>query len=135
MGLINKWLFLTSFLILSFVRSIRETGLSRHCRGLALPKVWVSDRHTNRFDSVKKTLFLLIQSCKARLRVQEEELRKLQWEHEVLHQRFEQTQKERDELYTKFVKAIHEVQQKGNFKNLLLEKKLTSLGDDLEKKV
>ena len=41
---------------------------------------------------------------------------------------------ERDELYRKFVKAIHEVQQKSNFKNLLLEKKLGSLADTLEKK-
>jgi len=30
--------------------------------------------------------------------------------------------------------AIHEVQQKTNFKNLLLEKKLTALADTLEKK-
>ena len=33
------------------------------------------------------------------------------------------------------MKAIHEVQQKGNFKNLLLEKKLGALADTLEKKV
>ena len=45
-----------------------------------------------------------------------------------------QTQDERDELYRKFVKAIHEVQQKSNFKNLLLEKKLGALADTLEKK-
>ena len=64
-----------------------------------------------------------------------EELKKLEWEHEVLKQRFEQTQNERDELYGKFVKAIHEVQQKSNFKNLLLEKKLGALADTLEKKV
>jgi len=32
------------------------------------------------------------------------------------------------------VKAIHEVQQKSGFKNLLLEKKLTALADTLEKK-
>jgi len=38
-------------------------------------------------------------------------------------------------LYGKFVKAIHEVQQKSNFKNLLLEKKLAALADTLEKKV
>lgn len=44
-------------------------------------------------------------------------------------------QKERDDLYSKFVKAIHEVQQKTGFKNLLLEKKLTALADTLEKKV
>lgn len=48
---------------------------------------------------------------------------------------FVQTQSERDELYGKFVKAIHEVQQKSNFKNLLLEKKLAALADTLEKKV
>ena len=47
---------------------------------------------------------------------------------------FIQTQDERDELYKKFVKAIHEVQQKSNFKNLLLEKKLGALADTLEKK-
>ena len=45
-----------------------------------------------------------------------------------------QTQEERDELYRKFVKAVHEVQQKSNFKNLLLEKKLGALADTLEKK-
>ena len=69
------------------------------------------------------------------MKVQHEELKKLEWEQEVLRQRFEQTQKERDELYNKFVKAIQEVQQKGNFKNLILEKKLTALADTLEKKV
>ena len=46
----------------------------------------------------------------------------------------QQTQDERDELYRKFIKAIHEVQQKSNFKNLLLEKKLAALADTLEKK-
>ena len=45
-----------------------------------------------------------------------------------------QLQAERDELYQRFVKAIHEVQQKSNFKNLLLEKKLGALADTLEKK-
>ena len=45
-----------------------------------------------------------------------------------------QTQMERDDLYKKFVKAIHEVQQKSNFKNFLLEKKLGALADTLEKK-
>ncbi|XP_065064401.1 dynein regulatory complex subunit 4-like [Rhopilema esculentum] len=73
-------------------------------------------------------------SAKARLKVRMEELKKLEWEHEVLKQRFEQTQEERDELYGRFVKAIHEVQQKSNFKNLLLEKKLSTLADTLEKK-
>ena len=50
------------------------------------------------------------------------------------HILFSQTQEERDDLYRKFVKAIHEVQQKSSFKNLLLEKKLSALADTLEKK-
>jgi hypothetical protein len=83
----------------------------------------------------------------------DQEYKALGWEHEVLEQRFEkvlsicqwpipaishsliqQIQKERDELYTRFIKAIQEVQQKSNFKNLLLEKKLSALADTLEKK-
>ena len=46
-----------------------------------------------------------------------------------------QVQQERDDLYSRFTKAIREVQQKSGFKNLLLEKKLTTLADTLEKKV
>lgn len=76
----------------------------------------------------------LLASTKARLKDTEENLSKLQWEHEVFNQRFDNTVKERDELYKKFVKAIHDVQQKSNLKNLLLEKKLGALGDTLEKK-
>ncbi len=75
------------------------------------------------------------QNCKARLKIQDSELKSLRWEHEVLEQRFSQAQRECDQLYGTFVKAIHEVQQKSGFKNLLLEKKLTALADTLEKKV
>ncbi|KNC47708.1 growth-arrest-specific protein 8 [Thecamonas trahens ATCC 50062] len=63
-----------------------------------------------------------------------DELKDLQWEHEVLEQRFAQVEAERDELYDKFVTTIHEVQQKSGFKNLLLEKKMAVLNDELEKK-
>ncbi|XP_065676725.1 dynein regulatory complex subunit 4-like [Hydra vulgaris] len=88
------------------------------------------NKQLSNYEKDKATLMC----TKARLRVREAELKKLQWEHEVLTQRFEKIQEERDELYTKFVKAIHDVQQKGNFKNLLLEKKLSALSDNLEKK-
>lgn len=82
------------------------------------------------YEKDKETLRM----TKARLRLSEEDNKSLKWEHEVLEQRFEKTQDERDELYRKFVKAVHEVQQKSNFKNLLLEKKLGALADTLEKK-
>ena len=76
----------------------------------------------------------VLQNAKARLKVQDAELKSLRWEHEVLEQRFAQVQRERDELYDRFVKAIHEVQQKSGLKNILLEKKLSTLADALEKK-
>ncbi|XP_062996933.1 dynein regulatory complex subunit 4 [Elgaria multicarinata webbii] len=76
----------------------------------------------------------MLASIRARLKVTEKDLKGLQWEHEVLQQRFSKVQEERDELYEKFTKAINEVQQKTGFKNLLLERKLLGLSSILEKK-
>jgi pantoate kinase len=47
---------------------------------------------------------------------------------------FVQVQKERDELYDKFVASIYEVQQKTGLKNIILEKKLETIRNDLETK-
>ncbi|KAM9374112.1 dynein regulatory complex subunit 4 [Phaethornis superciliosus] len=77
---------------------------------------------------------MALMNTKARLKVTQKELKDLQWEHEVVEQRFRKVQAERDELYQKFTKAIHEVQQKTGFKNLLLERKLKGLLEVLEKK-
>ena len=44
-------------------------------------------------------------AMKTRLRTVTEDHKSLEWEHEVLEQRFEKVQKERDELYRKFVKV------------------------------
>ncbi|ORZ38991.1 growth-arrest-specific micro-tubule binding-domain-containing protein [Catenaria anguillulae PL171] len=75
-----------------------------------------------------------LQNSKARLKVLEESHKSLQWEHEVLQQRFAQVQKERDDLYNQFLSRVVEVQQKTGFKNLMLEKKLEALRTSLEKK-
>lgn len=47
----------------------------------------------------------------------------------------DQIQKERDDLYNKFVSSIYEVQQKSGLKNMLLERKLETLSEALESKV
>jgi len=73
-------------------------------------------------------------STKKRLKMANTENKNLAWKHEVLEQRYEKCKAERDDLYNNYVKAIHEVQQKTGFKNLLLEKKLKALVDTLEKK-
>ncbi|XP_054025837.1 dynein regulatory complex subunit 4 isoform X2 [Dryobates pubescens] len=82
------------------------------------------------YDKDKEALM----NTRAHLKVTQKELKDLQWEHEVLEQRFIKVQSERDELYHKFTKAINEVQQKTGFKNLLLERKLKGLMGVLEKK-
>ena len=47
---------------------------------------------------------------------------------------FNQCQAERDELHSRFVSSILELQQKTGFKNVLLEKKLKALSELLEQR-
>ncbi|XP_077888369.1 dynein regulatory complex subunit 4 isoform X2 [Ictidomys tridecemlineatus] len=101
-------------------------------------------RHEEAFTDIKNyynditlnnlALINSLKSTTARLKVTEKELKDLQWEHEVLEQRFIKVQQERDELYRKFTAAIQEVQQKTGFKNLVLERKLQTLNAAMEKR-
>ncbi|EDQ86417.1 uncharacterized protein MONBRDRAFT_33818 [Monosiga brevicollis MX1] len=75
-----------------------------------------------------------LRSAKVQLKLKEDELKQLSWENEVLRQRFQTVETERDDLYDRFVRSIYEVQQKTGFKNLLLEKKLETLHAELETK-
>jgi len=52
----------------------------------------------------------------------------------VLEQRFDRVQKERDQLYNEFADKCKEVEQRVGIKNLILEKKLTSVKETLERK-
>nr|XP_012222977.1 PREDICTED: growth arrest-specific protein 8 [Linepithema humile] len=73
-------------------------------------------------------------NTKRRLSAVAKDLENLKWENEVLELRFEKCQSERDELHSKFVSAIFELQQKTGLKNVLLEKKLEKLSDLLEQR-
>jgi chromosome segregation ATPase len=75
-----------------------------------------------------------LKNSKARLKLLEGQLKALSWEHEVLQQRFGKVASERDDLYNKFEKALLDVQQRAGFRNLLLERKLESVSEQLEKK-
>ncbi|RLU15409.1 hypothetical protein DMN91_012403, partial [Ooceraea biroi] len=66
-------------------------------------------------------------NTKRRLAAVMRDLENLKWENEVLELRFEKCQSERDELHSRFVSAILELQQKTGLKNALLEKKLEKL--------
>lgn len=75
-----------------------------------------------------------LKRSKNRLVIQEKEMKDLRWEHEVLEQRFQKLEIERDSLHKNFVSAVQEVVQKANFKKLMLERKVVALADSLEKK-
>ncbi|XP_017889521.1 dynein regulatory complex subunit 4 [Ceratina calcarata] len=73
-------------------------------------------------------------NTKKRLSMAAKDYENLKWENEVLELRFEKCQSERDELHSRFVSAILELQQKTGLKNVLLEKKLEKLSDLLEQR-
>jgi hypothetical protein len=96
----------------------------------ALKEVETLRHELSNYDKDKMSL----QNSKARLLVFEEQQRQLNWEFEVLQQRFGIVSKERDELYEKFEATVFDVQQKSGLKNLLLEKKVEQMHSEMEKK-
>lgn len=75
----------------------------------------------------------VLHAAKQQLTGLEEKLKALHWAHEILIQRFDKLEKERDELKEKLHSSIYDVQQKTGFRNLLLEKKIESVSQDVEK--
>ncbi|CAD7922916.1 unnamed protein product [Amoebophrya sp. A120] len=71
-------------------------------------------------------------NVKAKIKDQETQLNTRAFQSEVLLQQTERVERERDELYHKFSDCIYKVQQRTGLKNLLLEKKLSTLGEQLE---
>jgi hypothetical protein len=82
------------------------------------------------YDKDKMTL----QLTKQRLLHADKQLKNLEWEKEVLSQRFTKVEAERNELFKKFESSIQEVQQKTGLKKMLLEKKVEALNEALERK-
>jgi len=80
-----------------------------------------------------KRVKVQLKKNKGELGVLEDEVAALKWEQEILDQRFEILEEEKNDLYDKFQSTVFEVQQKTGFKNLLLEKKAGLLDKELEK--
>ncbi|XP_078052904.1 growth arrest specific protein 8 [Augochlora pura] len=88
---------------------------------------------THQLQNYEKDKQALI-STKKRLAIVQKDFENLRWENEVLELRFDKCQSERDELQSRFVSSILELQQKTGLKNVLLEKKLEKLSDLLEQR-
>lgn len=76
----------------------------------------------------------LLDATKSRTHGVEEHIQNLDWEHEVLKQKFQMISDEHAQIQGKLEATIYDVQQKSSFHSLILEKKLTALAEDLEKK-
>lgn len=75
----------------------------------------------------------LLARIQAELKSLEERIKNLEWEQEVATQKLAAASEEKDAVENRLHATIYEVQQKQGFKNLLLEKKLTAMTQDLEK--
>ena len=93
-------------------------------------EVEVLRQQVSNYEKDKMTL----QLTKQRLVQADKQFKNLEWEKEVLAQRFSKMEKERDELYARFESSIFELQQKTGLKGVLLEKKLEAAYEVLEKK-
>ena len=93
----------------------------------ALKRVVELEHQLQNYEKDQVTL----KQTKVRLAHTEKQLRNLDWENEVLQQRFVEVQRERDALYNKFEKSVYEVQRKAGLRSVLLERKLESLSEHL----
>jgi hypothetical protein len=77
---------------------------------------------------------MALRNTKGRLKLIEEKAKDLEWQHEVLLQRFDQVETERNGLKTTFVDKLVGIQQKSSLKAMMLEKKVQNLTEEVEKK-
>lgn len=73
-----------------------------------------------------------LRSSKARVAQLDGQLRAVRWENEVLIQRFERVERERDELYTRFLTAVRDVQQRSGMRAQRLEQRIAAFREALE---
>jgi hypothetical protein len=74
-----------------------------------------------------------LEETKDALVVLEEKNKNFSWDLEILEQKYEKLKEEKYELKQKLEDTVYNVQQKTGFKNLILEKKLEAMAQDLEK--
>ena len=77
---------------------------------------------------------LSLKNAKSRLVLIEKQLDGLRQSHQERGEEYERVENERNEIYDNFEATIHTVQRKSEFKNLVLEQRLTFLNDLLVKK-
>ena len=75
---------------------------------------------------------LSLRNAKARLNVLESQLGTLRGEHAGTAAEYSSVEKERDELFNSFEASVKQVQQKTDFRNIVLDQKLGNMESSLE---
>jgi len=73
-------------------------------------------------------------NSRARIQLLEHEIESLKHQHGVKEAKFKKMEQERDMLMEKFEASVHDVRQKTEFRALLLEKRVESLSETLQRK-
>ena len=74
-----------------------------------------------------------LHETKAAILVVQDRVENLRWEHEILQQRYDILVNERDSLYNRFTRALHEVKQKAGFRALMLEERVSAAAEAANK--
>ena len=90
----------------------------------------VADLRSQLKDREKDRLSL--RNAKARLNVLESQLGTLRGEHAGTAAEYSSIEKERDELFNSFESSVKQVQQKTDFRNIVLDQKLGNMASSLE---
>lgn len=120
----------------------KEAGDEKVMHAIAAENTRMSDPMRKAIADVKRLReereayrkdIVALQEAKAAALVVTDRLEALRWEHEILAQRFDRLAAERDALSAKFAEAVHEIQQKAGFKQLLLEQKVAAASAESER--
>ncbi|XP_026233528.1 dynein regulatory complex subunit 4-like isoform X2 [Anabas testudineus] len=84
-------------------------------------------------DAIEKKMKNHISKKDMNATLTEKALNDLKWDYEILEQKFSKLQLERDELYRSHAENIENLQHKAEVKSMLLERKLKTLTDSVEK--
>lgn len=72
--------------------------------------------------------------ARARLAAAEKTCKNLEFDYEVLEQRYAKLHKDRDEVYDHFESTVYNVQQRAGIRDLMAFRKVEALSQDVEKK-
>eukprot|EP01023_Acetabularia_acetabulum_P030875 TRINITY_DN2907_c0_g1_i1.p1 TRINITY_DN2907_c0_g1~~TRINITY_DN2907_c0_g1_i1.p1 ORF type:complete len:471 (-),score=93.65 TRINITY_DN2907_c0_g1_i1:347-1759(-) len=96
----------------------------------ALKEVEFLRSQFNNYEKDKEVL----QQTKTRLQKQEQTVKNLQWEKEVMNQYLSKIQTQRDDLHTSLDNYVQDLQHKQGLQNLLLTKKTDEIKEQLNRK-